>query len=82
MISFDKLKPGTYKLEETKPAPGYEGSNVTWTVRITDEGKVYIKQDNASTNGARSAGEENQEFEPNAILSVVDPNSLLKKNQW
>ena len=79
MISFDKLKPGTYKLEETKPAPGYEGSNVTWTVRITDEGKVYIKQDNASTNGARSAGEENQEFEPNAILSVVDPNSTEEK---
>lgn len=54
MISFDKLKPGTYTLEETKPAPGYENSNVTWTVRITDEGKVYIKEDSSPTSLARS----------------------------
>ncbi|OXZ26166.1 SpaA isopeptide-forming pilin-related protein [Finegoldia magna] len=54
MISFDKLKPGTYKLEETKPAPGYENSNVAWIVRITDEGKVYIKEDSSSANLTRS----------------------------
>lgn len=61
MISFDKLKPGTYTLEETKPAPGYESSNVKWTVRITDEGKVYIKQ---STISARSPEK------PNAKVTV------------
>ena len=43
MISFDKLKPGIYSLVEDKPAPGYEKSNITWQVRITKEGKVYIK---------------------------------------
>ena len=32
MISFNGLKPGKYKLEEEKPAPGYENPNTTWTV--------------------------------------------------
>ena len=43
MISFNGLKPGTYKLEEEKPAPGYEKTDTTWTVRIANDGKVYIK---------------------------------------
>ncbi|MEJ8752236.1 SpaA isopeptide-forming pilin-related protein [Lagierella sp. ICN-221743] len=55
LISFDKLKPGTYKLEENNPAPGYEKSNVDWTVRITDEGKVFIKQNQTSSGTSRNA---------------------------
>lgn len=43
IISFDKLRPGIYKLEEIEPAPGYEKSNVDWTVRITSDGKKYIR---------------------------------------
>ena len=43
IISFDKLRPGIYKLEEVEPAPGYERSNVDWTVRITTDGNKYIK---------------------------------------
>ncbi|MBP2015576.1 SpaA isopeptide-forming pilin-related protein [Anaerococcus degeneri] len=43
LISFDKLRPGIYKLEEIEPAPGYEKSNVDWTVRITSDGSKYIK---------------------------------------
>ncbi|WP_306483032.1 SpaA isopeptide-forming pilin-related protein [Anaerococcus sp.] len=43
IISFDKLRPGIYKLEEIEPAPGYEKSNVDWTVRITSDGSKYIK---------------------------------------
>ncbi|WP_049690133.1 SpaA isopeptide-forming pilin-related protein [Anaerococcus jeddahensis] len=43
IISFDKLKPGIYKLEEIEPASGYEKSNVDWTVRITSDGNKYIK---------------------------------------
>lgn len=71
MISFDKLKPGTYKLEETKPAPGYEESNVQWTVKITDEGKVSIQQ---SAKLARSP--------ENANASVSVPKaSLLSSNR-
>ena len=43
IISFDKLRPGIYKLEEIEPAPGYEKSNVDWTVRIDSNGNKYIK---------------------------------------
>ncbi|MGR7840531.1 SpaA isopeptide-forming pilin-related protein [Finegoldia sp. P3-F-LR] len=71
MISFDKLKPGTYKLEETKPAPGYEDANATWTVRIDTDGKVYIKQ---NTEDARSPEKSN------ASVSVPKA-SLLSSNR-
>ncbi|MBS4881756.1 MAG: fibrinogen-binding adhesin SdrG C-terminal domain-containing protein [Peptoniphilus harei] len=50
MISFDNLKPGTYKLEETKAAPGYEGAKTTWTVTISEEGKTFIRDDNANAS--------------------------------
>ncbi len=63
MLSFDKLKPGTYTLEENIPAPGYELSNVKWKVRITEDGRVFISQ-NAPTS--RSTGSN----EPNAHVSV------------
>ncbi|MDU4209632.1 MAG: SpaA isopeptide-forming pilin-related protein [Finegoldia magna] len=46
MLSFNGLKPGKYTLVEEKPAPGYEKSNTTWTVRVTNDGKVYIKDNN------------------------------------
>ena len=50
MVSFNGLKPGKYKLEEEKPAPGYENPNTTWTVRVASDGKVYIKDDNKATD--------------------------------
>ena len=50
MIAFDNLKPGTYKLEETKAAPGYQKANNTWTVTISQDGKTFIRDDNASTS--------------------------------
>ena len=49
MLSFSRLEPGKYTLEEFKPAPGYEKAKATWTVRVTTDGKVYIKQ-NADAN--------------------------------
>ena len=48
IISFDKLRPGIYKLEEIEPAPGYEKSNVDWTIRIDSNGNKYIKVNAAS----------------------------------
>ncbi len=70
MISFTKLKPGTYTLEENKAAPGYEKSNTTWTVRIDPEGKVYIKT-NPQDQAIALA---------NASLSVVDTAEPLNKS--
>ena len=70
MITFAGLEAGTYKLEETQPAPGYEKANTDWTVRITAEGKVYIK-DNKKQAGAES----------NAELSVVPAASSSSSNR-
>ena len=44
-ISFDNLKPGIYKLEEERPAPGYEKTDATWTITVTRDGKVYYRLD-------------------------------------
>ncbi|MFQ8776033.1 MAG: SpaA isopeptide-forming pilin-related protein [Finegoldia magna] len=55
MLSFNGLKQGTYKLEETKPAPGYEKTDTTWTVSVTDDGKVYIKQNAPKTLAPQKA---------------------------
>ena len=61
IISFDKLRPGIYKLEEIEPAPGYEKSNVDWTVRITSDGDKYIKV--------------NKQIGPTANTNLVEPNA-------
>ena len=54
MITFAGLEAGTYTLEETQPAPGYEKVDTKWTVRITVEGKVYIKGDKTTAESTFS----------------------------
>ena len=71
MISFDKLKPGTYKLEETKTAPGYEPATNDWEIRIDNEGKVYIKKVVKNNSSPRTA---------NTSVSVPKA-SLLSSNR-
>ena len=48
VIEFNNLAPGTYKLEETVPAPGYKQDDTTWTITVTNEGKVYMKDDRST----------------------------------
>ena len=50
IVSFNGLKPGTYKLVEEKPAPGYENPNTTWKVRVASDGTVYIKDNSQTAN--------------------------------
>ena len=71
IISFDNLKPGEYKLEEIKPAPGYEQADTDWTVRITKDGRVYIKD-----NKKQPAGKDT-----NAKLSVEEAASSSSANK-
>ena len=66
MITFAGLEAGTYTLEETQPAPGYEKIDTKWTVRISPEGKVYIKGDKTITETTESTGTSDSTF------SVVD----------
>lgn len=71
MISFDGLKPGTYTLEETEAAPGYEKPDTTWTVRVTSVGKVYIK-DNTTKTGPQN---------PEVNLKIVPVSSNPSANR-
>lgn len=66
IISFDKLRPGIYKLEEIEPAPGYEKSNVDWTVRIGTDGNKYIKVNNPKNLTINT--------------NIIDPNSSTPAN--
>ena len=61
VIAFDNLKPGTYKLEESQPAPGYQKTDETWTVTIAKDGKAYIKSNKADSESTNSVN--NTEFE-------------------
>ena len=73
MLSFSRLKPGKYTLVEEKPAPGYEKTDKTWTVRVTNDGKVYIKE-NAKTSTEANANADpntNLAMESNAKLTIV-----------
>ena len=79
VLTFDGLKAGTYKLKEDQPAPGYEGANRDWTVRITTEGKVYIKE-NPKTQNTSAEANANAEAESNAKLSVVKAYALSNTN--
>lgn len=66
MITFAGLEAGTYKLEEFQPAPGYEKVKTDWTVRITNEGKVYIKDNKPSTGNTEPTDT------PASTFSIVD----------
>ena len=79
VLTFDGLKAGTYKLEEDQPAPGYEGANRDWTVTITTEGKVYIKENPKAQNASAEANA-NSEAESNAKLSVIKGYALSNTN--
>ncbi len=44
MITFAGLEAGTYKLEETQPAPGYEEVDYHWIVTIANDGTVSYRK--------------------------------------
>ncbi|WP_144019949.1 SpaA isopeptide-forming pilin-related protein [Aedoeadaptatus urinae] len=48
IIQFNDLVEGTYTLKETSPASGYDKVNTTWTVTITKDGKVFMKDDGSA----------------------------------
>ena len=69
-LSFSRLKPGKYTLVEETPAPGYEKANTTWTIRVTNDGKVYIKDNKTNTEGKES----NAQFSVVANLNTENAN--------
>lgn len=85
IISFDKLRPGIYKLEEIEPAPGYEKSNVDWTVRITSDGNKYIKVNNKADVTANTNLVDPAFVDPNTnstrVIRAAGIGTLLKDRQ-
>ncbi|MHC5099548.1 SpaA isopeptide-forming pilin-related protein [Peptoniphilus genitalis] len=72
-VNFKDLLPGTYKLEETGAAQGYELANTNWTVTIKDDGKVYIKDNNQ--------GNQVTDNNPESKWQKVKVNEGTKENQ-
>ncbi|WP_105301607.1 SpaA isopeptide-forming pilin-related protein [Anaerococcus marasmi] len=58
-VSFKDLVPGVYDLIETGPAQGYEKANTDWTVTVLKDGRIYIREKDASADTEeRTASEE------------------------
>ena len=74
MIAFDNLKPGIYKLEEDQPAPGYQKKNTSWTIRVSNIGKVYIK------DNSQNSDSENPSFEVSTPAKEAT-NNLVRRLQ-
>ena len=73
-ISFDNLKPGTYKLEETAPAQGYEQADNDWIVTVTKDGKTFIKENKTVrliSNTNVTVGENAQSAESRPIAAAL-----------
>lgn len=82
IISFDKLRPGIYKLEEVEPAPGYEKANVDWTVRITSDGNKYIKVNKkADVTENTELVNPNSNSNMNMVFRAAGIGTLLKDRQ-
>lgn len=46
IVNFDNLTPGIYHLTESGAPQGYEKANTSWTVTVTKDGKIYIRDNN------------------------------------
>ncbi len=46
IVNFDNLTPGIYHLTESGAPQGYEKANTDWTVTVTKDGKIYIRDNN------------------------------------
>ena len=72
IISFNNLKPGKYKLEEQKAAPGYQKTDETWTVTITQDGKSYIKSNKTSEESTNRVDKSEELAINRARYSLLD----------
>lgn len=70
MVKFDNLVPGIYHLTESGAPQGYEKSNTDWTVTVTKDGKIYVRDNNpGGTNPEQPA----QQWQ-NVDTSQANPN--------
>lgn len=72
MISFNGLKPGTYTLVESEPAPGYNKTDETWQVTIVKDGKAYIKSNKSDSESTNSVNNTELEAINRARYTLLD----------
>ena len=64
IVKFDKLTPGIYHLTESGAAQGYEKANTDWTVIVTKDNKIYIRDNNPGST-VPDQGAKWQKVDPN-----------------
>lgn len=82
-VEFVNLKPGTYRLEETKAPEGYKGTDTTWIVTVDVNGVTKVEESTAKANIANFL----RRFNPMNLFArsieldtntSIDQDSLLK----
>lgn len=79
LITFDDLAPGEYTLKEETPAPGYKPATTDWTITITDEGKVFMKEKPKKAAADENASTEKQSTEEHRSFRVAENPMLVDK---
>ena len=79
LITFDDLAPGQYTLTEETPAPGYKPATTDWTITITDEGKVFMKEKPKTVAADENASTEKQSTEEHRSFRVAENPILVDK---
>lgn len=79
LITFDDLAPGQYTLTEETPAPGYKPATTDWTITITDEGKVFMKEKPKKVAADENASAEAQSTEEHRSFRVAENPMLVDK---
>ena len=73
-ITFDNLLPGKYTLVEASPAPGYKPTDTTWSITIGDDGKVFMKDNNAADPKPAAPATWN------VAGTAIEPTSLMNRS--
>lgn len=77
-VFFKDLTEGYYRLEETKPAPGYVKTNTIWQVEVNSEGITKItdvtnQKDNSAPVGTRAL----TNYPMNGLMRSFSPSALV-----
>lgn len=79
LITFDDLAPGQYTLTEETPASGYKPASTDWTITITDEGKVFMKEKPKKAAADENASAEEQSTGEHRSFRVAENPMLVDK---
>ena len=79
IVNFDNLTPGIYHLTESGAPQGYEKANTSWTVTVTKDGKIYIRDNNPGST-APDQGAKWQKVDPSKTSDQRHTDSSTSNN--